>query len=182
MLQAEIQRSVRRASLLLASSLLVLAGCALQAQPAQTSKQTAPEPTPSLPTDSAKVKQDEVRLLAILAKNPEDPGALAGMGWVRSRQKNYTAAISYLERAKQKRPNDPGLNVALEEARFHVLLAEGHNALTANDLDSAQAFYSRALIIRPHSREALDGLHATLQRARLSRHPVLSQTENAGGS
>lgn len=151
----------------MASGFLSLAVYALHAQTARPQKAPATVPSTSTVADPAKIKQDEARLLALLAKNPDDPGALAGMAWVRSRQKNYTAAISYLEHAKQKRPNDAGLNVALNEARFHVLLTEAQSSAASNDPQSAQKFFSQALQIHPHSREALDGMHRALLPERL---------------
>lgn len=158
MLQVEIALRARQ-SILLAGSFVIAAVLPVSAQTARTSKQSTPPSVPSQPSDAIRIKQDEARLLALLAKDPEDAGALAGMGWVRSRQKNYTAAISYLERAKLKRPDDRNLNTALEEARFHVLLTEAQNSANSNEPETAQKFYAQALEIHPNSREALSGLH-----------------------
>ena len=167
MLHAEIARSARRAAVLLASSFLPIGVCAIDAQTARPQQPPPARPSASAPADPARIKQDEARLLAILAKDPEHPGALAGMGWVRSRQKNYTAAVSYLERALRQHPHDPHLSVALDEARFHVLLAEAQQSLASDQLDLAQKFYSGALGIHPRSHEALEGLHTVTLRVRL---------------
>ena len=144
--------------MLLAGSLLLLADGATRAQtPAQPPQ---PARARSLSADPARIQQDETRLLAILARNPDHPGALAGMGWVRSRQHNYPAAVSYLERALRQRPHDPQLTIALDQARFHVLLSEAQHALASGNAESAHRFYSAALAIHPHDRQAIEGLRA----------------------
>ena len=114
------------------------------------------------------MKQDETRLLAILARDPDNPGALAGMAWVRSRQKNYLAAVSYLERAMQTHPGDHALSVALDLDRFRVIEAEADHALASGDLASARKFYTLAMRIRPHCAEASAGLRSTLLRQQQS--------------
>jgi tetratricopeptide (TPR) repeat protein len=105
--------------------------------------------------------KDETRLLAILASDPDNAGALAGMAWVRSRQKNYPAAIGYLEKAKQERPDDRALSVALDLDRFRAIIAEADYALAAGDLIAAEKFYALAIKIRPQNHEASVGLQST---------------------
>ena len=103
--------------------------------------------------------------MTILAAHPDDPGALAGMGWVRSRQRNFPAAISYLERAIHYRPNDQRLLYALDAARFGLMVQEGQECLRARDFAKAERRYRAALEIRPHSTEAKDGLRAAITAA-----------------
>jgi cytochrome c-type biogenesis protein CcmH/NrfG len=135
----------------------VLTVCAMQAQTAARQRVTSPGGVPS--AEAAKIRQDEARLTGILARNPEDAGALAGMGWVRSRQRNYTAAVSYLERALRRRPGDTKLKFALDEARFRVMMDEAEHARAAGDAEAARRFYLGALAIRP-SPEASQGVRA----------------------
>jgi tetratricopeptide (TPR) repeat protein len=118
--------------------------------------------------DASQLKKDEIRLLAILASEPDNAGALAGMGWVRSRQKNYLAAVGYLERAKQQRAGDRSLSVALDLDRFRFVLGEADYALSSNELTSAEKFYALAIEIRPHDRAARVGLRSTLLRQQKS--------------
>ena len=120
--------------------------------------------------DPAKIKADEHRLMGILSRQPDDAGALAGMGWVRSRQHNFPAAISFLERARQQRPHDHRLAYALDEARFELMMQEGLQSLKANEFETAEARYRAALEIRPHSKEANDGLRAA--RAAITKSPA----------
>ena len=100
--------------------------------------------------------------MGILASEPENAGALAGMGWIRSQQGNFLAAISFLEPARRKRPNDHKLAMALDLDRFRFLLSEARYSLAHKDLIGAQKCYRTALEIRPTSHEASAGLKATL--------------------
>jgi len=103
---------------------------------------------------------------AILAKDPNNAGALAGMGFVRLQQANFLGAISYLEQAKQKDPTDRTVAAALDTARFWSIVAEGQSALSSNDLVAAEKNYRSALALRPDSPEALVGLGSTLLKAK----------------
>src|SRR5262249_55174364 len=110
----------------------------------------------------------ETRFKAILANQPESPGALAGMGYIRMQQSNFGGAISFLEQAKQYGARDAGLDKALESARFYSVMSEGSVALNENDLPSAEEKYKEALSLRPGSSEALEGLGGTFLKAQ---HP-----------
>lgn len=66
----------------------------------------------------------ERRFTAILANEPENARALAGMGYVRMQQSNYGAAVSFLERAKRNGARDAGLDNVLETARIRHTMRE----------------------------------------------------------
>lgn len=108
----------------------------------------------------------EQRFKAILAADPNDAKALAGMGYVRMQQSNFGSAISFLEQAKQSGARDSGLDAALESARFYSVLSQGSAALSEDDLTMAEQQYRAALALRPASGEALEGLGGTLLKAR----------------
>jgi len=107
----------------------------------------------------------ELRFKAILASEPQNPRALAGMGYVRMQQSNFGGAMSFLEQAKQYGARDAGLDAALETARFWFTMGEGSVALNENDLTTAEQKYQAALAMRPTSTEALEGLGGTLLKA-----------------
>jgi tetratricopeptide (TPR) repeat protein len=107
----------------------------------------------------------EIRFKSILAKDPQNPQALAGMGYVRMQQSNFGAAMSFLEQAKQNGARDAGLDKALESARFFSVMSEGSVALSENDLPTAEQKYREALELRPGSTDALEGLGGTLLKA-----------------
>jgi tetratricopeptide (TPR) repeat protein len=102
---------------------------------------------------------------AVLEKDPEDPRALAGMGYVRMQQSNFSGAISFLEQAKQDKSTDKGLDAALDTSRFWFIMGEGQRALDENDLTNAEKQYRAALAVRPAQPEALEGLSGTLLKA-----------------
>ena len=87
------------------------------------------------------------------------------MGYVRMQQSNFGGAISFLEQAKQYGARDAGLDTALETARFYSTMGEGQIALNENDLTTAEQKYQAALVLRPNSPEALEGLGGTLLKA-----------------
>jgi tetratricopeptide (TPR) repeat protein len=115
--------------------------------------------------NSKHLVESELLFRAVLDKDPENPRALAGMGYIRMQQGNFMGAISFLEQAKQDNANDPGLENALDTARFWFTMGEGQTALNAGDLATAERQYRTALALRPDSPEALNGLGGTLQRA-----------------
>ena len=95
---------------------------------------------------------------AILAAQPNDAGALSGMGQVRMLQGNYLGAVSFLERAKQASPNDATIASALDSARFSFLMGEGREAQEAKDSEDAEKRYREALELQPGARQAVDAL------------------------
>jgi len=111
------------------------------------------------------IAEAEGRFKAIVADDPSDSKGLAGMGYVRMQQGNFLGAISFLEQAKRGAPDDKGLNAALDTARFWFIMGEGQNALSINDLTTAEKRYRSALDLRPNNSEALEGLGGTLLKA-----------------
>ena len=116
--------------------------------------------------NAKRLDEAETRFKAILANEPNNARALAGMGYVRMQQANFGGAISFLEQAKQDGARDAGLEAALENARFYYIMGEGSVALNENDLTIAEQKYQAALAMRPNSTEALEGLGGTLLKAR----------------
>lgn len=134
------------------------------AQPATHSANANPGPGAALSAKS--LNEAEARFTAVLAKQPGNGSALAGMGFIRLQEHNYLGAISYLEQAKLTQPRDTTLAAALESARFRFFLGEGDHSLAANELTAAERRYLSALELRPDSPEAFAGLHTTLVKAR----------------
>jgi tetratricopeptide (TPR) repeat protein len=115
--------------------------------------------------NAKKIDEAETDFKAILAKEPENPRALAGMGYVRMQQSNFSGAISFLEQAKHDNSNDPGLDAALDTSRFWFMMGEGQTALNENDLINAEKQYRAALALRPNQPDALEGLGGILLKA-----------------
>jgi predicted Zn-dependent protease len=111
------------------------------------------------------IPEADQRFQTLLANNPNNPRVLAGLGYVRMQQSNFVGAISFLEQAKHEGARDPGLEAALSSARFYSVLGQAGQALDDNDLPTAEKQYRLALIMRPSSSEALEGLGGTLLKA-----------------
>jgi tetratricopeptide (TPR) repeat protein len=112
-----------------------------------------------------RIDEAETRFKAIIASDPQNSKALAGMGYVRMQQGNFSGAIGFLEQARQGNPNDKGLASALDTARFWFVMGEGQRALNDNDLTTAEKRYQAAVDLRPTSPDALEGLAGTLAKA-----------------
>ena len=112
--------------------------------------------------NAKRIDEAEKGFTAILAKEPSNPGALAGMGYVRMQQRNFLGAVSFLEQATQLVPNDKTFSAALDAARFSFIMGEGQTAVSANDLPTAEKRYRAALALRPDSPEAMAELGSTL--------------------
>jgi tetratricopeptide (TPR) repeat protein len=138
--------------------------------------------------NASRIAEAETRFKAILTSRPQDEKALAGMGYVRMQQGNFLGAISYLEQAKRIDAEDKGLLAALDAARFCSIMGEGHDALSTNDLTTAEKRYREALGLRPNNAEALVGLAGTLLKSQqvapaipLFEHAVTAQPTSSDG-
>jgi cellulose synthase operon protein C len=111
-----------------------------------------------------KVDAAETEFMAILAKEPSNGRAAAGMGFLRMQQKNFGGAISYLTQAEQNGYKAKSVDDALAASKFWFTMGEASDAFDQNQLDVAAAKYQTALAMRPRSPEALNGLAGTLTR------------------
>ncbi|MDE3104179.1 MAG: BCSC C-terminal domain-containing protein [Acidobacteriota bacterium] len=131
----------------------------------QARARSAEEQSAYAALNAKRLDDAESRFKAILANDPQNWRALAGLGYVRMQQSNFGSAISFLEQSKQNGGTDPGINTALETARFFSTLSEGATALNENDLPTAEQQYRAALNLRPTDTDALEGLGGTLMKA-----------------
>jgi len=115
--------------------------------------------------NARRLEEAESRFQAILAKQANNPRALAGMGYVRMNQGNFGGAISYLEQAQQNGARDANLNASLATSRFWYIMGDASAALNENDLATAEAKYGQALQMKPNSPEAMEGLAGTYMKA-----------------
>jgi len=93
----------------------------------------------------------------ITVKQPANPRALAGLGFVRMKQSNFAEAADYFEQAQQHGLKIPVIALSLSTARFWNAMQQGTQALNANRLDEAVHQYQSALALRPGSVDALSG-------------------------
>lgn len=154
---------------------IALGGCPLEAQPPSPQiPAAADQPAAQSDAESAKrIPNAEDRFQSLLAQQPGNPDALAGLGSVRLQQRNFLGAISYLESARQTQPQDRALAAKLDAARFWFFMGEGHHSLVSEELTAAERRYISALELRPNSRAAYLGLRTTLLKARRLREEAV---------
>lgn len=92
----------------------------------------------------------------LLVREPNNPRALSGMGYVYMKQQDFIDAADYLERARAAGAR--GLDSAISTSRFWEKMAEAGNDLKSGNSDSAIEAYNAALSMKPGNADALDGL------------------------
>jgi tetratricopeptide (TPR) repeat protein len=108
--------------------------------------------------NAGRLDEAERRFNELLAKDPNNGRVVAGMGFLRMRQQNFGAAISYLEQAEADGFKAGIVENALENSRFWYTMGEATQAFNNNQFDAAQTHYREALAMNPRSPEALNGL------------------------
>ncbi len=111
-----------------------------------------------------RMEDAEKRFTAILQQDPQNGRAAAGMGFLRMQQNNFGAAISFLAQAEENGFKAKPVEDALATSRFWFTMSEASQAFDDNDLDVAAAKYRAALVMRPRSPEALNGLAGLLTK------------------
>ena len=100
-------------------------------------------------------------------KEPTNPRALAGLGFVRMKQSNFADAAQYFEQAEQNGLKIPLIEQSLATSRFWNAMQLGTQALNSNHLDQAVQQYKAALTLRPTSTDALSGEAGAYMRMQL---------------
>lgn len=115
--------------------------------------------------NSGDTRSAQAQFESVLAANPNDGDALAGLGYIAGRAGNFAGAEEYLTRAAQQGgPNSDQWRTQAQEAHFYAELAAARQAAKAGELDRALAL-SAPLADAPGKQ----GLAATLLRADLLR-------------
>lgn len=99
----------------------------------------------------------------LLAREPNNPRALSGMGYVYMKQQDFTDAADYLERARAAGAR--GLDSALSTSRFWEKMAEAGNDLKLGNSESAIEAFNAALAMKPGNADALEGLGGAYAQA-----------------
>jgi tetratricopeptide (TPR) repeat protein len=106
----------------------------------------------------------EKRFTQLLAEDPKNGRAAAGMGFLRMQQNNFGGAISFLSQAESNGYKASSVENALATSRFWYVMGEASQAFDDSQFDVAAAKYHQALGMRPHSPEALNGLAGLLTK------------------
>jgi tetratricopeptide (TPR) repeat protein len=99
----------------------------------------------------------EAAFAELNALQPTNPRVLAGLGFVRMKQSNFSEAVKYFEQAQQNGLRIPVIAASLRTSQFWDAMQRGTEALNANRLDEAVQQYKAALGLRPGSVDALTG-------------------------
>ena len=106
----------------------------------------------------------EKRFTAILDEEPNNGRAAAGMGFLRMQQNNFPDAVGYLIKAEENGYKERIVEDALATSRFWSVMGEATQAFNQNQFDVASAKYREALVMKPRSPEALNGLAGMLTK------------------
>lgn len=102
------------------------------------------------------------RFQTILQKQPGNPRALAGLGFVSMRQGNFSKAVDSFERAEKNGLRVAEIEKGLAESRFWLLMSEASKAFEQGQLDLTAEKYRAALVLIPENPDALEGLAGAL--------------------
>jgi tetratricopeptide (TPR) repeat protein len=109
-----------------------------------------------------RLEEAQTRFSELLDADPGNGRVAAGMGFLRMQQSNFGGAISFLTQAEQNGYKDRAVENALATARFWAIMGEAAQAFDDNQFEEAAAKYKAALVMRPRSQEALNGLAGLL--------------------
>lgn len=124
---------------------------------------TSPESLAYRALNSGRLDEAKEQFQTILNKQPNNTGALSGMGYVYMKKQDFASAADYLERAKAA--GGRGLDSTLNTARFWLKMGEAGDDLKAGDAASAAEGYRAALLLKPGNADALEGLGGALAQA-----------------
>ncbi len=113
--------------------------------------------------NSGRLDEAKQQFATLLAKQPNNPRALSGMGYVYMKQQDFTEASDYLERARAAGAR--GLETAIATSRFWEKMSEAGVDLQSGDTEAAIDSYKAALSLKPSSPEALEGLGGAYAQA-----------------
>ncbi|MDI3253350.1 MAG: cellulose synthase subunit BcsC-related outer membrane protein [Bacillota bacterium] len=113
--------------------------------------------------NSGQLDEAREKFQELLAKQPRNAQALAGMGYLSMRQQDFVSASDYFERARAAGAH--GLESAISNAHFWQKMTEAGNELGDGHTEAAIAAYHAALALKPNSVDALVGLGSAFQQA-----------------
>lgn len=113
--------------------------------------------------NSGRLDEAQQKFEEILVKQPQNPRALSGMGYVSMMRQEFTQAASYLESARAQGAR--GLDDAIATSRFWEAMSHAGDALKAGDTATAIDGYHAALAMKPSSPDAMEGLAGAQMQA-----------------
>jgi tetratricopeptide (TPR) repeat protein len=113
--------------------------------------------------NTGRLDEAKQQFQTLLDKQPNNPRALSGMGYVSMRQQDFASAADYLERARAA--GTRGLDSNISTAHFWQKMAQAGDELKTGDAAAAADGYRAALSLKPSNPDALEGLGGALAQA-----------------
>jgi tetratricopeptide (TPR) repeat protein len=104
------------------------------------------------------LNEAESRLMALHARQPDNPRVLAGLAFLRMKQSNFRGAVEYFEQAEKNGLHGVLIAGSLATSRFWDAMQEGTQAMNGNRPEEAVREYRIALALQPRSMDAQMGL------------------------
>ena len=106
------------------------------------------------------------RFEQILARSPSNIDAMAGLGFVRLKEKRFADAVRLLERARETAPKRTDIEDGYRTAKFWGFVTAAAAAFEQGQSQAAMNGFEQALAIDPKSPDALLGLGGSAERLR----------------
>jgi cellulose synthase operon protein C len=113
---------------------------------------------------SGKLKDAEGDFSSALKTAPRDPAALSGLGYVRMKEQDFSAAVPLFEQASAAKPKDKSISSALETAKFWKYMQQGSVSLNNNHFGEAAEAFKQAVALKPQNTDAVRALAGTYAR------------------
>jgi len=113
--------------------------------------------------NSGNLDESQQQFAALLAKDPHNPRALSGMGYVLMKRGNFVEALDYLEKARAAGATK--LEGAISTARFWSRMAQAGSEQKSGDEEAAAKDYRDALALKPTNSDAEESLAGALMQA-----------------
>jgi tetratricopeptide (TPR) repeat protein len=110
------------------------------------------------------LEEAEKRFTELLEQDPHNGRVAAGMGFLRMQQNNFGGAISFLSQAESNGYKASAVENALATSRFWYVMGEASQSFDESQFEVATEKYRQALVMRPRSPEALNGLAGLLTK------------------
>ncbi len=126
---------------------------------------------------SGKLKDAEQDFTSALKSSPRDAAALSGLGYIRMKEDNFSAAVPLFEQANAAKPKNKAISGALETAKFWNYMKQGSEDLNHDRLAEAANNFKQAVALKPQNMDAVRALAGTYakQQNAASAMPLFQQ-------
>jgi Flp pilus assembly protein TadD len=162
----EAQEALKQASIWAGDAKKAAAAASTATANSHATRETSADPMEASAyraLNGGQLDQAEQQFQAVLTKNPHNPRALSGMGYVSMKRGNFAQAVDYLEKARAAGATK--LEGTISTARFWSRMAQAAAEQKSGDAQTAARDYRDALSLKPNSRDAEEALAGALMQA-----------------